>query len=264
VKLALLLFASLPLLADQEPEGRAQFIAASVSYHGGAFADSVEGYRKTVALHHEVPFSKMMIARCLGLMGNLEEAMDALDEAAEFEYGGANLLRTDPEFASLRQHPRFPAILAKVISNVTAPCGPRDRRHQLDFWLGEWDVTDANGRAVGSERIETAEGGCLIRESFTGATAGTGQSVSYYDKLTGYWRQVWMDPGGLVQDYYGGLTDAGMVFQQVSYNGGQKTILAVTYSSQPDGTVRQLGQRSIDDGATWTTLSNLAFTRKSR
>jgi hypothetical protein len=76
-------------MADQEPPGRQQFIDASLSYHQGAYDDCITGYLKTIALHHEVPFSKMMIARCLALKGDIEKAMDALDDAAEFEFVGA-------------------------------------------------------------------------------------------------------------------------------------------------------------------------------
>jgi hypothetical protein len=108
--------------------------------------------------------------------------MDALDEAAEFEFVGSQLLQTDPEFAKVREHPRFADILAKVQSNNARPCTPRARRRQFDFWIGEWDVTGLDGRFIGTDRIEAAEGGCLLRETWTGAASGTGQSVSFYDR----------------------------------------------------------------------------------
>ncbi|MFN7921786.1 MAG: hypothetical protein U0Q16_16925 [Bryobacteraceae bacterium] len=259
----LFLLLSLAAAVAQEPPGRAQFIEASIAYHEGNFSACITGYQKTIALHHEVPFSKMMIARCLGLMGKTDEALDALDEAAEFEYGNAGVVRNDPEFASLRQSPRFAEIITKMQTNL-APCAPRARRHQFDFWLGEWDVTDANGKPSGSEQIERAEGGCLIKETFTGPNGGTGQSVSFYEKYTGYWRQVWMDPSGVAQDFYGEFTADGMVLRQVSYNGGQKTILEIVYAAQAGGTVNQSSRRSIDDGATWTTTSTFVFTPKAR
>ena len=135
---------------------------------------------------------------------------------------------------------------------------------QFDSWIGEWDVTAPDGRLIGTDHIEAAEGGCLLRETWTGAASGTGQSVNFYDRLTGYWRQVWMDPSGQNQDYYGEFSGDTLVFRQVTYTEGLKSILTMTYAPRPDGTLRQLVQRSIDDGATWTTLSDYTFKRKAQ
>ena len=52
-----LLLCLIPFLAmaEQEPEGWQQFVAASLSYHQGAYDDCIAGYLKTIALHHEAP-----------------------------------------------------------------------------------------------------------------------------------------------------------------------------------------------------------------
>jgi hypothetical protein len=115
-----LLLCLLPFLAmaDQEPQGRPQFIDASLAYHQAAYDDCITGYMKTIALHHEVPFSKMMIARCLALKGDIDKAMDALDEAAEFEFVGASFcrpIRNLQKYASIpgtpKSSPRSRAIM---------------------------------------------------------------------------------------------------------------------------------------------------------
>lgn len=251
-------------MAVQEPEGRAAFVEASVLYHEGSYDQSIVGYQRTIALHHEVPFSKMMIARLWGLKGDVEKGIEALNEAAEYEFGGAQMLLTDPEFAPLRAHPRFPDVLAKVRASIQ-PCKNVARRRQFDFWIGEWTVTRADGREIGTDRIELVEGDCMLRETWTGSGGDTGQSHTFYDRLTGYWRQVWMDPGGQGQDFYGELDGQAMVFQQTTYNGGGKVILRVSYEAQPDGTIRQLGERSVAIGIpSWTTIYTYTLTRKAQ
>jgi hypothetical protein len=249
--------------AEQEPEGRAQFITASRAYHGERYADCITGYQMTIDLHFEVPFSKMMIGRCFGLQGDIDKAIQALDEAAEFEFVGAQMLRVDADFDAVRNDPRFADIVAKVQSNA-APCAPRARRHQFDFWIGQWDVFDARGRNLGTDRVESAEGGCAIRESWTDAAGGTGESLTYYSRLTALWRQVWMDPTGQQQDLSGEVVDGAIVLRQITYSGGLKSILQVTYAPLPDGTVRQLAQRSVDEGQTWNALSDLVFKPKAQ
>lgn len=250
-----------PALAQQEPEGRPQFITASLAYHDNRFDDCVSGYQKTIALHHEIPFSKMMISRCLGLKGDVDAAMDALDEAAEFEFANAQTLLNDPEFATHRAHPRFAGILAKVRTN-TDPCQARKRRRAMDFWVGTWDVQRANGQLAGTDQIEMVQNGCLLQESWTGAAGDKGQSITFYDKWTGYWRQTWMDPTGIAFEYTGDFEGESLVLRRVVYNGGTKTTLRVTISSLPDGGIRQLTERNFDDDPGWTITSDLKFVRR--
>ena len=85
---------------------QADFIQASIAYHQGAYDDCISGYRQTIALHHEVPFSKMMIARCYSLKGDVDNGITALDDASEFEFPNAQLLANNDEFANLRITPR--------------------------------------------------------------------------------------------------------------------------------------------------------------
>lgn len=261
---AILLLLPALAFAQQEPEGRATFVAASSLYHRGLYDQSITGYQTTISLHHEVPFSKMMIARMWGLKGEMDKAMEALDDAAEFEFPGVAILNTDPEFAAIRQDPRFPAILAKVRSNnQLQACTTRERRKQFHFMVGEWAVADEKGTSLGTDKFELAENGCLIKETFTGRTAGaTGQSYTFYDRLTAYWRQVWMDPSGEDIDSYGELTDEGMTFQRVTYNGGSKTVVQTTYTLMPDGTVQQTGKRALNDGD-FTSTPTLLYTPKA-
>ena len=178
----LLSLVSLTLFAEQEPEGRAAFISASLAYHRGAYDDAITGYQQTIALHLEVPFSKMMISRLWNLKGEVDKAVLALDEAAEFEFPGVNIIQTDPEFGEVRLDPRYPAILAKVrLNNQFQACRQRATRRQFDFWLGAWDVAGPDGKPIGVDRIELNDGNCLLRETWTGVTDGdTGQSNTFY------------------------------------------------------------------------------------
>ncbi len=85
------------------------------------------------------------------------------------------------------------------------PCAVPENR-QLDFWVGEWDLTfDAGDGQIGTayNRITHDEfGDCAVVERFRqpgGAADGgdyLGSSLSMYDPQTGQWRQMWVDNGG--------------------------------------------------------------------
>ena len=63
--------------------------------------------------------------------------------------------------------------------------------HALDFWLGQWDVSQ-DGQLVGTTTIETTLDGCAIFEHWRDAAGGKGTSLFYYDRGTARWKQVWV------------------------------------------------------------------------
>ena len=52
-----------------------------------------------------------------------------------------------------------------------APCRVSETGRVLDFWIGEWNVTDGDDEFYGNNRIEWDAGGCAI-------ACGTGGSGS--------------------------------------------------------------------------------------
>jgi hypothetical protein len=83
-----------------------------------------------------------------------------------------------------------------------ACAGPEHRT--LDFWVGEWIAEDAQGKAIGTNRITRNEyGDCVITEHFVGAPL-IGHSVSIYRPGLKQWRQVWVDNQNGYFDLVGG------------------------------------------------------------
>ena len=61
----------------------------------------------------------------------------------------------------------------------------------FDFWLGEWNVTDAAGKAAGQNSIDKLQNGCVLRENWPGATSGyTGTSYNFYNYDSKQWQQL--------------------------------------------------------------------------
>ncbi|MBI1392297.1 MAG: hypothetical protein GC152_06090 [Alphaproteobacteria bacterium] len=91
---------------------------------------------------------------------------------------------------------------ATAATATTAPSEPPcadPAFRQLDFWVGEWDLSWAlpnGGRGEGRSVITRDEyGDCVIYERFAGG-GFTGMSVSTFHAGPGKWRQTWVDDQG--------------------------------------------------------------------
>ena len=126
--------------------------------------------------------------------------------------------------------------------------------HQFDFWIGRWDVIETRtGKAAGRSLVETMYQGCALRENWSEA-GFTGGSLNHYVPGEKRWRQTWTDSAGAWREFTGGLRDGRMVLVARQHSRrpfGPVTLVRMTFSANPDGTVRQYSDISPDDGATW-------------
>jgi len=119
--------------------------------------------------------------------------------------------------------------------------------HQLDFWVGRWDVyPTGKDKLVAHSLIEKVYG-CGIRENWMPLTNQPGGSLSVYVPAEKHWEQFWIDSGGSRAFFTGGWDGKAMVIQ--GKWGGP--IVRMTYSRNADGSVRQFGEQSTDEGQTW-------------
>ncbi len=135
--------------------------------------------------------------------------------------------------------------------------------HAFDFWVGEWDVfPNGAGTQVATSSIEAMFMGCAIRETWKPLKGGGGGSFSHYDSERRYWRQAWVDSSGARVDFDGGPVDGKMVLTGHWANvvaKGQDGLIRMTYSKQSDGSVRQHGEQSTDQGLSWTTSFDFIY-----
>jgi hypothetical protein len=161
---------------------------------------------------------------------------------------------------------RFLVVLAVVLPAFalaeTPPgrCDELPAGRALDFWLGDWEVTGADGTTVGTNRITPTLGGCAVQEHWTGTDGFEGRSLFYFHSWLGQWRQVWItgrpqQPGAVkekrqVMLFEGpGIRFRGEIMVSPEHYLQDRT----TLTPLPDGRVHQLVQSSNDDGRTWQT-----------
>jgi len=140
---------------------------------------------------------------------------------------------------------------AELAHAATSPCAAAGFR-QFDFWLGTWEVTQADGKRAGRNVISSEDQGCQLLERWTSASGGTGTSMNFYDPKTDIWTQQWVGMGILLR-MTGGLKNGAMVLEgPLQYlDSGKTTVLRGIWTPLPDGRVRQQFLESTD-GKTWT------------
>jgi len=137
---------------------------------------------------------------------------------------------------------------------------------QFDFWLGEWEVRDPQGKVVGRNRIEKAHDGCVLIEHWTSVARVTGTSVNVYDRDHGKWHQTWVDSGGGLLQLDGALAGGAMVLTGEAVDAdapSKRATQRITWTPQPNGDVRQLWESSQDGGKTWNVVFDGRYTKRT-
>jgi hypothetical protein len=122
-----------------------------------------------------------------------------------------------------------------------------DDAHAFDFWLGEWDVFDPDGKRVGRSSITAPYDTGALAEHWRGDGGVEGHSLNSWDPERSCWHQTWIDSTGGILLLDGTMRDGAMVLTGVTADAQQR----ITWTPEGDG-VRQLWETSKDDGATWT------------
>ena len=153
----------------------------------------------------------------------------------------------------------------KPANRPPSPCTTQAEFKQFDFWVGEWDVKkagDESGPTVGSSKIEKLMDGCAIMENWE-SRGFVGKSWNFYDAGQAKWRQIWIDLNGRRAEYAGVYKDGAMRIEgEASPISGPRVKSRMTFFNLSTTKVRQLVERSTDDGQTWTTAADFIYLRR--
>ena len=144
-----------------------------------------------------------------------------------------------------------PLVLVLMLVSGAAAAGPCDGPafRQFDFWVGDWQVHRPDGKLAGNNRITREYGGCVIHEHYTTGHGYSGESLNIYDAARGVWHQTWVDSSGLLLQLEGRFRDGSMVLQgQTTGKDGALTRQRITWTPNPDGSVRQLWEMARTGG----------------
>ena len=123
-----------------------------------------------------------------------------------------------------------------------------DHRHDFDFWIGDWEVRDPEGKVVGRNVITPLFEVGGVAENWTSKSGVQGQSLNIYVAHAARWHQTWVDSSGGLLLLDGSLVGESMVLEgMIGANHHRITWTPATQDSE----LRQVWESSTDGGASW-------------
>lgn len=260
------LLASVPYSAAQTAataEAASWEKAGTDDLQAGKYADAIVALQKALDSGFPPQIGKYNLACAYARAGDKQKALDLL-EAVAAGPGLPGPVANDPDLASLSGEPRFRKLVA-ASQRAAEPCkdgqaNPQYR--QLDFWVGEWDVYSGKQK-VGESSVQLILKDCVVFENWHGLQGGDGKSFNKYNNVSRQWEQFWVSDSGTTNYFHGSLVNGAMRYtlEMPGPSGGTLT-RHLTFSQLPESKVRQLSERSMDGGKTWTTEYDFVYVKK--
>ena len=201
-------------------------------------------------------------------MKDTEKAFASLDAAVQQGYADAATLSGDPNLAALHGDARFDKAVEQAKRNAR-PCAYAKENRQLDFWLGEWDVsTTQGGVPAGTSKIELILEECVVQENWKSLNSPySGKSYNIYDAALKRWEQYWVDNVGGNIFFHGELSKDGVMdywTDDIPQSGGPALRRHLQFIPLGADKVRQFSRGSTDGGKTWNVEYDFTYVRKAK
>jgi hypothetical protein len=165
------------------------------------------------------------------------------------------------------------SVIPSFAQQSSAPAAPPNacvlpEQKQLDFWVGEWDLTWPAAKEGqldhGTNSIRRVLDGCVIEENFSAGSAAhlRGKSVSALDTHSGKWKQTWVDNEGGYLDFTGSWKDGQMVLGRESSRDGKAIQQRMVFKNITPNELDWSWESSNDGGKTWQVNWPIHYKRK--
>lgn len=236
--------------------GIAWYRIAIADYSMNNFINAIPAFKNAISYNNN-PQWMYNLACAFNRAGNKDSCYTWLQAAVDKGFNKYDDIIKDEDLASLRNEERYKIFLQKLKA-IAYPCSASPEYRQFDFWIGEWNVFDTKtGNLGGKSKIELLLGECVIMENWMPLNGPAGKSFNIYNIAEKKWRQTYVDANGTFAEFYDGeFKDNKMQFQGKP-NGNELNRL--TFFKISDNEVRQLGERSKDNGVSWEVMYDLTY-----
>lgn len=238
---------------EKNPRDAREWFRLGYALHNtGVFDEAIDSYRKAAELDpKQRRFAYYNWACALAMQGEKDSAIERLKRAVEIGFNRKKTIIDDPDLDSLKNDPRF----SDLVKSITPPEGSREfvsETTEFDFWVGNWNLQNANNNKVLNSTVSSEHNGYLIRERWQGSGTGAGSSMSYFDPVANLWKQVRITDTGTISQYTGSFVDGAMRFEGRVLKANDTVLRRRTYTPvQDERAIDVLIQESLNDGKDW-------------
>jgi|SRR5579863_8897288 len=144
------------------------------------------------------------------------------------------------------------------------PCSANSENRQLDFWLGDWNVTYPGATSVGSSTVSVTLDQCMVVESWDGGKGHRGENMFAYSSDDKSWRGMFADNQGRVHVFEGQVASGSAEFRGPSRGpSGEAVLNRIKVVRINADKVEQSWEKSLDQGATWKMEFRGEYSRKN-
>lgn len=250
------------VLKTEPNNGLAWYHLGMARYSLKQYAPASEAFLKNIHIA-DSPFSMFNLACVYSLLNDKEKALEWLSKSVNHpKMIIAAINFNDPDLANIRADERVKALAEKTERQIY-PCKYSAEAKQFDFFIGEWDAFNPQGRKDGTSVIQSIADGCGVLENWTNGFGGSGKSINFYDKNAGKWFQYWIGQNGVPLRFAGIYKDGAIRYEgEPSMKNGKKVLSHLTFFNVDADTVRQLAEQSTDDGKTWQVGYDYKYVRR--
>ena len=157
--------------------------------------------------------------------------------------------------------------LPATTSPGTTNCltGDAAETRNLDFAVGNWNLTAANGLSIGTSNIvvDPTLSGCLVAESFSTPKGYRAIGWLYYDALENTYFRTYVDTEGERVEMRGTFDNGTLTLEGAEpIHGANGARVRMTWMQRSPTQLLQTWEASRDGGETWREVQSITFTRQ--
>lgn len=247
-------------VVQTDPKNGLAWYRLGVSYMQiGKLSEAAQPLNQALALGFRPAYTLYSLAELQAQLGNRAAALDYLKRSFAISPTPPSIVQNDDALKSLHGTAEYNTLVAQS-KQTFEPCTLDRRYRALDFWVGNWTVTNPQQAKAGTSRVERILNDCVIFENWTSASGYGGKSFSFFDPVKGVWIQHWVDGQTGFRDWAGSVKGDSLVFtSEGTDSAGKPQHMRMTYTPLSGGRVRQLIETSYD-GTTWTAAFDGIYT----
>jgi hypothetical protein len=145
-------------------------------------------------------------------------------------------------------------------------CAANAPGRQLDYWVGDWVVTNPGGAGNRSRsKVRLALDQCVVIENWSDHQGHDGENIFGYSAEEASWRGMFFDNRGHVHVFVDGKVDAGAAEFSGPSRGahGEAVLNRIRVVRLAPDHLEQSWDKSTDNGQTWTRQFRLDYARRA-